>query len=96
MRVPGRCLVGGKDRLDARLARLAEGRRGGEQAAMKTFEASRPSVAAMAVGVARAACEYARDYAMDRVQFGQPIGQNQAIAFMLADMQPRRSTPPGC
>ncbi len=86
VRVPGRCLVGGKDRLDARLARIAEGRSGGEQAAMKTFEASRPSVAAMAVGVARAAVEFARDYARDRVQFGRPIGQNQAIAFMLADM----------
>ena len=41
----------------------------------------------MAVGVARAAFEYARDYAVGRVQFGKPIGQNQAIAFMLADMQ---------
>ena len=42
VRVPGRCLVGGKERLDARLARVREGGRGGEQAAMKTFEASRP------------------------------------------------------
>src|ERR1700735_4505286 len=41
VRVPGRCLVGGKDRLDARLARLAQGGSAGEQAAMKTFEASR-------------------------------------------------------
>jgi alkylation response protein AidB-like acyl-CoA dehydrogenase len=40
----------------------------------------------MAVGVARAALEFARDYARDRVQFGRPIGQNQSIAFMLADM----------
>ena len=87
VRVPGRCLVGGKERLDARLARLASGQAGGEQAAMKTFEASRPTVAAMAVGVARAAFEYARDYAVSRVQFGKPVGQNQAIAFMLADMQ---------
>src|SRR5580698_4995149 len=55
VRVPGRCLVGGKERLDARLARIAEGRSSGEQAAMKTFEQSRPTVAAMAVGVARAA-----------------------------------------
>src|SRR5215467_429151 len=86
VRVPGRCLVGGKDRLDARLARLANGRPGGEQAAMKTFEAARPTVAAMAVGVARAAFEYARDYAVNRVQFGKPVGQNQAIAFMLGDM----------
>jgi len=87
VRVPGRCLVGGKDRLDARLARLAEGGATGEQMAMKTFEASRPTVAAMAVGVARAAFEYARDYSIERVQFGRPVGQNQAIAFMLADMQ---------
>jgi alkylation response protein AidB-like acyl-CoA dehydrogenase len=87
VRVPGRCLIGGKERLDAQLARIAEGRSRGEQAAMKTFEASRPSVAAMAVGIARAAFEYARDYAGQRVQFGRPIGQNQAVAFMLADMQ---------
>ena len=87
VRVPGRCLVGGKDRLDARLGRVRSGGRAGEQAAMKTFEASRPSVAAMAVGVARAAVEYARDYATQRQQFGLPIGQNQAVGFMLADMQ---------
>jgi alkylation response protein AidB-like acyl-CoA dehydrogenase len=87
VRVPGRCLVGGKERLDARLARLAEGRASGEQAAMKTFEASRPAVAAMAVGVARAALEFSAQYAADRVQFGRPIGQNQGVAFMLADMQ---------
>ncbi|MGO8961920.1 MAG: acyl-CoA dehydrogenase family protein [Streptosporangiaceae bacterium] len=87
VRVPGRCLVGGKERLDARLARIAEGGASGEQAAMKTFERSRPSVAAMAVGVGRAALEFAAEYATQRVQFGRPIGQNQGVAFMLADMQ---------
>jgi alkylation response protein AidB-like acyl-CoA dehydrogenase len=87
VRVPGRCLVGGKDRLDARLARLAAGGSAGEQAAMKTFEASRPAVAAMAVGVARAALEFAAQYSTTRVQFGKPIGQNQGVAFMLADMR---------
>ena len=87
VRVPGRCLIGGKDRLDQRLARVREGGSSGEQAAMKTFERSRPSVAAMAVGIDRAAVEYATEYARNRVQFGHPIGQNQAIAFMLADMQ---------
>jgi alkylation response protein AidB-like acyl-CoA dehydrogenase len=86
VRVPGNCLVGGKEKLDARLARIAEGRNGGEQAAMRTFERSRPSVAAMAVGVARAATEFATEYAAQRVQFGKPIGQNQGVAFMLADM----------
>ncbi len=87
VRVPGRCVVGGQERLDERLARVREGGRGGEQAAMKTFEASRPGVAAMAVGVARAAVEYATEYARTRVQFGRPVGQNQAVAFMLADMR---------
>ena len=87
VRIPGRCLVGGKERLDSRLARIAAGGTGGEQAAMKTFERSRPSVAAMAVGVARAALEYATEYSTQRVQFGRPVGQNQGVAFMLADMQ---------
>jgi alkylation response protein AidB-like acyl-CoA dehydrogenase len=87
VRVPGRCLVGGRERLEHRLALVREGKSGGGQAAMKTFEASRPSVAAMAVGVARAAVEYAVDYAKTRVQFGRPIGQNQGVAFQLADMR---------
>jgi len=86
-RVPGRCLLGGRERLEERLARVREGGRAGEQAAMRTFEASRPGVAAMAVGIARAATEYAAEYSASRVQFGRPIGQNQAVAFMLADMQ---------
>ena len=47
---------------------------------------SRLALATMAVGVARASFEYARDYAKQRVQFGKPIAQNQAIAFMLAEM----------
>lgn len=46
----------------------------------------RAALAGMAVGVARASFEYARDYAKERVQFGKPIAQNQAIAFMLAEM----------
>jgi alkylation response protein AidB-like acyl-CoA dehydrogenase len=86
VRVPGRCLVGGKEKLEQRLALVRAGGRGGEQAAMKTFEASRPAVAAMAVGVARAATEFATEYARTRVQFGRPIGQNQGVAFQLADM----------
>jgi len=85
--VPGHCLVGGKDKLDRRLDRVRTGGKGGEQAAMKTFEASRPGVAAMAVGVGRAAVEYATEYARTRTQFGRPIGQNQGVAYQLADMQ---------
>jgi alkylation response protein AidB-like acyl-CoA dehydrogenase len=86
VRVPGSLVLGGRERLEARLARVREGGSAGEQAAMKTFEASRPGVAAMAVGIARAAAEYAADYSRTRVQFGRPIGQNQGVAFQLADM----------
>ncbi|GBD45416.1 Acyl-CoA dehydrogenase [bacterium HR41] len=86
-RIPGRCLLGGKEKLDERLARAREGKRAKQQAAMRTFELSRPTVGAQAVGIARAAYEYALEYAKQRVQFGRPIIENQAIAFMLADMK---------
>ena len=87
VRVPGSCLVGGKEKLDERLARVREGKRAAGQAAMRTFEASRPTVGAMAVGIARAAYEYALDYAREREQFGRKIGDFQAVAFKLADMK---------
>ncbi|MFD3659126.1 acyl-CoA dehydrogenase family protein [Streptomyces sp. NPDC058659] len=91
VRVPGHCLLGGKGKLDERLARAREKAKagGGERvknAAMATFEASRPAVGAMAVGTARAAYEVALDYAKTRVQFGRPIIENQGVAFQLADM----------
>ncbi|MEU5861511.1 acyl-CoA dehydrogenase family protein [Nonomuraea sp. NPDC047529] len=89
VRLPGSCLLGGKEKLDARLAKVRNGERAGGQAAMRTFETTRPSVAAMAVGIARAGFEYARDYAREREQFGRRIGDNQAIAFLLADMATR-------
>ena len=58
----------------------------GFKIAMKTFEYTRTHIAIAAVGLARAAYEYALDYAQQRVQFGKPIIHHQAIAFMLADM----------
>ncbi|HCA87329.1 MAG TPA: acyl-CoA dehydrogenase [Streptomyces sp.] len=91
VRIPGHCLLGGKEKLDERLARAHErARTGGERvknAAMATFEASRPAVGAQAVGIARAAYEVALDYAKTRVQFGRPIIDNQGVAFQLADMR---------
>ena len=86
-RVPGSCLLGGKEKLDERLARVREGKKSKSQAAMQTFEASRPTVGAQAVGIARAAYEYSLGYAKEREQFGRPIIENQAIAFALADMK---------
>ena len=86
-RVPGSCLLGGKEKLDERLARVREGKSGKSQAAMQTFEASRPVVGAQALGIARAAYEYALEYAKEREQFGRPIIENQSVAFTLADMK---------
>jgi alkylation response protein AidB-like acyl-CoA dehydrogenase len=104
VRIPGSCLLGGKEKLDERLARARERAKAGggmgvpplersrewgsvKNAAMATFEASRPAVGAMAVGTARAAYEVALDYAKTREQFGRPIIDNQGVAFQIADMR---------
>src|SRR6059058_4031102 len=55
-------------------------------AALGAFERTRPMVAAQAIGIARAALEFARDYAVSREAFGQPIIENQGISFPLADI----------
>jgi acyl-CoA dehydrogenase len=86
-RIPAGYVLGGKDKLDERLARVREGKKSGSQAAMQTFEASRPTVGAQALGIARAAYEYALGYAKEREQFGRKIIENQSIAFTLARMK---------
>ncbi|MGD0054413.1 MAG: acyl-CoA dehydrogenase family protein [Acidimicrobiales bacterium] len=86
-RVPSANLLGGKEKLDEKLARVREGKKASGQAAMATFEATRPAVGAQALGIARAAYEYALDYAKERKQFGRAIIENQGIAFKLADMK---------
>jgi acyl-CoA dehydrogenase len=58
----------------------------GFKIAMMTLDRTRPGVAAMATGVARAAMEFAIDYSKERVQFGVPIAMHQAIQFLIADM----------
>ncbi len=106
VRVPGACLLGGKERLERRIAkarerlaaaeaaaagtreqRTAQAQGQAQQAAMATFEVSRPTVGAQALGIARAAYEYALEYAGRREAFGRPIIENQAIAFSLADIR---------
>jgi alkylation response protein AidB-like acyl-CoA dehydrogenase len=54
--------------------------------AMRTFERSRPGIAAQAVGIAQGALDVAAHYATERVQFGRPIGDQQMIQALLADM----------
>ena len=56
---------------------------------MRTFDRSRIVLGSAATGLARAALEYATEYAKTRVQFGKPIAEHQAIAFRLADMAVR-------
>jgi acyl-CoA dehydrogenase len=104
-RVPGDQLLGGEERLQARIAKGREAERGApppvapaeeggpaaavqrrSSAALGAFERTRPMVAAQAIGIARAALEFARDYASEREAFGEPIIENQGISFPLADL----------
>jgi alkylation response protein AidB-like acyl-CoA dehydrogenase len=67
---------------DRRLGEEGDGFRG----LMQTFDRSRVTLGASATGLARAALEYATQYARERVQFGKPIAEHQAVSFRLADM----------
>ncbi len=59
---------------------------GGFKVAMKTFDRSRPWIAAGAAGIIRRSLEESRNYALERKTFGVPIAQHQAVQFMLAEM----------
>jgi len=59
----------------------------GFKVAMKVLDKSRPGIAAQALGIASGALDYATKYAQERVAFGKPIGQQQGVGFMLADMK---------
>jgi alkylation response protein AidB-like acyl-CoA dehydrogenase len=86
-RIPLDRVLGGMDRLNSKLGKARSGESTGRSsAALRTFEVTRPSVAIQAVGIARAALEFSRDYAKERVAFGVPIAQHQSIQNHLADM----------
>jgi acyl-CoA dehydrogenase len=85
-RIPLENVVGGVDKLEQKLERARGKAALSASAALKTFEMTRPSVAAQAVGIARAAYEFALDYAKDRETFGRPIIEHEGVAFKLADM----------
>jgi acyl-CoA dehydrogenase len=78
-RVPADHLLGGEERLRRRV----EGR---SSATLGAFEQTRPMVAAQALGIARAALEFAVDYAGRREAFGAPVMDNQGVSFPLADL----------
>lgn len=86
-RIPADRVLGGLDKLESKLDRARRGESTGRSsAALRTFEVTRPSVAIQAVGIARAAVEFAIQYSKERVAFGVPISQHQAIQHKLADM----------
>ena len=84
--VPDDCLLGGEDILRRKMESAKTGTSTRKSGALSTFEATRPLVGAQALGIARAAFEFSRDYAKERIAFGKPIISNQGIAFKLADM----------
>jgi acyl-CoA dehydrogenase len=91
VRVPAENLLGGDRRLEASLERAravqAEAEQGGGgSATLGAFEQTRPMVAAQALGIARAALEFATDYATRREAFGGPIIGKQGVSFALADL----------
>ncbi len=89
-RVAADHLLGGDEKLERRLEQLRAEDAGGERksgsSTLGAFEQTRPMVAAQALGVARAALEFACEYAGGREAFGAPIVENQGISFPLADV----------
>jgi acyl-CoA dehydrogenase len=83
-RVPADNVLGGEERLERRLERARS--REGSSATLGAFEQTRPMVAAQALGIARAAFEFACDYAGTREAFGGPVIEKQGVAFPLADL----------
>ena len=68
----------------------------GLSVALGTLERTRLGAAAQAVGIAQGAIDYANDYAKERIAFGKPINELQAIQFKLADMETRRPPRASC
>jgi acyl-CoA dehydrogenase len=85
-RVPLENVAGGMERLEAKLERARSKNGTKQHAALKTFEMTRPMVAAQALGIAQAAVDFSVGYAKQRTTFGKPIIEHQGVAFKLADM----------
>ena len=89
VRIPGRLIVGGKEKFDERIARGREGKSAAGQAAMTTFERTRPPSARWPLGWPALPTSTRWNMRCQREQFGTKIGEFQAIAFKLADMKAR-------
>ena len=85
-RVPADHLLGGQDNLEEKLAAARDNDGSSGSTTLEALERSRPVVAAQAIGVARAAFEYALQYAQERHAFGRPVIEHPPVAELLADM----------
>lgn len=85
-RVPVDHLLGGQDKLDEKLASARQPQESSKSTTLRALERSRPVVAAQAIGVARAAFEYALAYAQERRTFGRLLIDHPPVAELLADM----------
>ncbi|CAN5479643.1 acyl-CoA dehydrogenase family protein [soil metagenome] len=86
VRVPTDHLLGGKEKLDGKLARARSGQKSGPSNALATFEITRPMVGASAIGIAQAAYEWTLEYLEDKSDEGGPLLEQQRIQQVLADV----------
>jgi alkylation response protein AidB-like acyl-CoA dehydrogenase len=86
-RIPAEYLLGGMDKLNAKLERARSGKSTGRSSgALATFEITRPLVGASALGIGRAAYEWTLEYLEDKEEFGEPLMEQQRIQQTLADV----------
>ena len=86
-RIPVEYLLGGMDKLNAKLERARSGKSTGRSSgALATFEITRPLVGASALGIGRASYEYTLEYLEDKQEFGEPLMEQQRIQQTLADV----------
>ncbi len=85
-RVPGDALLGGDEKLQRKLERARSGQRSKASGALATFEITRPTVGASALGIAQAAYEWTLEHLWDRTDEGRPLLQEQRIQQVLADV----------
>jgi alkylation response protein AidB-like acyl-CoA dehydrogenase len=85
-RVPGDALLGGEEKLQKKLERARSGKRSQSSGALATFEITRPTVGASALGIAQAAYEWTLEYLSARYDNGRPLLEEQRIQQVIADV----------
>src|SRR2546427_2360340 len=85
-RVPGDHLLGGEEKLQRKLERARSGQSSRASGALATFEITRPTVGASAIGIAQAAYEWTLEYLSGRTENGKPLLEEQRIQQVIADV----------